>query len=204
MLARLATERRRLKSLQSVARKVEVKRELLPGYTDYVAGALAGGRGAQDDVLMTLMIWRIDTGDHVGALDIARYALRHGLTLPDQYERSTAAAIAEEFAEAALATLRDGSTFDGGLLAEVAQLTLSTDMHDQIRAKLYKARGLAYAPAAALAGDTPPAAALGDTGFALESLRRALQLDAHVGVKQHIARLEKALVDATGNQDDRT
>jgi len=99
MLAKLATDRRRLKVIQSVARKIDVKREVLPEYADYVAVALEGGRGAQDDVLTTLMIWRIDAGDYAGALDIARYALSHQMTLPEQYERSLPAAVAKEFAE---------------------------------------------------------------------------------------------------------
>ena len=180
MLAKLASDRRRLKSIASIERKIEVKRtELLPDYVDYVAGALAGGRGAQDDVLTTVMIWRIDAGDLAGALDIARYALAHRMTLPDQYDRPLATAIAEEFAEAALAAFRKGGAIDLAQLAEVAQLTAPADMHDQVRAKLHK--GLGYA---AEQGDNSTAA--------LEHLRRALELDSRAGVKQDIARLEKA------------
>lgn len=180
MLAKLASDRRRLKSIASIERKIEVKRaELLPDYVDYVAGALAGGRGAQDDVLTTVMIWRIDAGDLAGALDIARYALAHRMTLPDQYDRPLATAIAEEFAEAALAAFRKGDAIDLAQLAEVAQLTAPADMHDQVRAKLHK--GLGYA-----------AEQCGNGTAALEHLRRALELDSRAGVKQDIARLEKA------------
>ncbi|MDY8569877.1 phage terminase small subunit, partial [Escherichia coli] len=35
-----------------------------------------------DDILMTVMLWRLDTGDIAGALEIARYALKYGLTMP--------------------------------------------------------------------------------------------------------------------------
>jgi Phage small terminase subunit len=204
MLAKLATDRRRLKSIQSIERKVEVKREVLPEYAAYVAGALEGGRGAQDDVLMTVMIWRIDAGDFAGALDIARYALRHGLTLPDQYERSTAAALAEEFADAALAVTRDGGTFPPDQLVEIAQLTELADMHDQIRAKLHKAIGLTIAPAHALTGSALRSSERAGAQSALDNLRRALSLDARSGVKQNIARLEAALSDAAGLESDRT
>lgn len=182
MLAKLATDRRRLKSIASIQRKIDVKRdELLPEYADYVAGALAGGRGAQDDVLTTVMIWRVDAGDYAGALDIARYAIEHRMTLPDQYDRPLATAIAEEFAEAALAGFKHATPamcVDAAQLAEVAQLTGSADMHDQVRAKLHKALGYT----ADHGGDTPAA---------LDHLRRALDLDARAGVKQDIARLEK-------------
>lgn len=203
MLVKLDTDKRRLKSIQSVARKIEVKREVLPEYDAYVKGALEGGRGGQDDVLMTLMIWRVDAGDFAGAMDIVRYALRHRLTLPDQYERSTAAAIAEEFADAALSAAKSGATVDGAQLVEIAQLTEATDMHDQIRAKLHKAIGLAFAPADVLAGGPAIGIDRGRTEFALDNLRRALQYDAAVGVKTNIARLEKSLSDATSQKAGR-
>lgn len=183
MLAKLASDRRRLKSIASIERKIEVKRaELLPDYVDYVAGALAGGRGAQDDVLTTIMIWRVDAGDFAGALDIARYAIAHRMTLPDQYDRPLATAIAEEFAEAALAAFKRGDALvdmSGAQLAEVAQLTASADMHDQVRAKLHKALGYVAEQSS-------------DSAAALEHLRRALELDSRAGVKQDIVRLEKA------------
>ncbi|ASL48336.1 hypothetical protein bAD24_III13125 [Burkholderia sp. AD24] len=177
MLAKLAADRRRLKAIQSIERKIDVKRaELLPEYVDYVAGALRGGRGAQDDVLTTVMIWRVDAGDFAGALDIARYAIAHRMTLPDQYDRPLATAIAEEFAQAALAAFKLGDTFDADQLAEVMALTSAADMHDQVRAKLHKALGKALQDS--------------DRAAALDHLRRALQLDERAGVKQDIARLE--------------
>lgn len=190
MLAKLATDRRRLKAIQSIERKIDVKRaELLPEYVDYVAGALSGGRGAQDDVLTTVMIWRIDAGDFAGALDIARYALTHRMTLPDQYDRPLATAIAEEFAQAALAAFKLGDAFDADQLAEVMTLTGSADMHDQVRAKLHKALGKALQET--------------DRTSALDHLRRALQLDERAGVKQDIARLETEPGDATGTKAGR-
>ncbi|WP_167401348.1 phage terminase small subunit [Paraburkholderia eburnea] len=202
MLAKLLTDIRRLHEIQSVARKIEVKREVLPEYADYVTGALKGGRGAQDDVLTTVMIWRIDAGEFTGALEIARYALRHGLTLPARYERSTAAAVAEEFADAALTALRDGGTFDADQLNEVRELTERTDMHDQIRAKLNKALGLAYI--GRLDSDALVGLDLGYARSALHYLQAALQLDARAGVKQNITRLEKMLSEAVGHQPGRT
>ncbi|MFM0642076.1 phage terminase small subunit [Paraburkholderia metrosideri] len=190
MLAKLATDRRRLKAIHSIERKIDVKRdELLPEYVDYVAGALSGGRGAQDDVLTTVMIWRVDAGDFAGALDIARYALAHRMTLPDQYDRPLATAIAEEFAQAALAAFKLGETFDADQLAEVMMLTVSADMHDQVRAKLHKALGKALQET--------------DKTSSLDHLRRALQLDERAGVKQDIARLETELGNAAGTNAGR-
>lgn len=187
MLAKLAADRRALKGVRSVSRKVELKRKLLPEYVDYVAGALSGGRGAQDDVLVMVMIWRIDAQDFDGALEIASYALAHRLSLPEQFERSLASVVAEQFADAALSAFMDGGSFDAASLERAGELTRDADMHDQVRAKLYKALGYAWQ------GADPPRA--------LEYLRRALSLNDRVGVKKDIDRLSK-LVDAAARHVD--
>lgn len=182
MLATLAEDRRRLKAIQSVERKIEAKRQMLPQYAAWVQGVLEGGSGRQDDVLMTVMVWRIDTGDHEGALAIAEYALRHGLTLPDQYQRDTATVIAEEIAEQALTALTTGQAVSASVLERAAALTEGRDMPDEARAKLHKALGLA------LQGEQP--------ARALEHFRRALRLHERVGVKKEIERLERELKKA--------
>ncbi|MGR2680027.1 phage terminase small subunit [Chromobacterium haemolyticum] len=179
MLAKLAEDKRRLKQIQSMEGKAAVKREVLPDYAPWVEGALEGGRGQPDDVLMTVMTWRIDAGDYAGALDIAEYALVHGLPLPDQFSRTTSTVVAEEIADAAKRA-RDGQQpFDLQTLTYTAELTDKHDMPDQVRAKLLKEAGLILAEHA-------PAAAL-------EHLRRAQQLDNRVGVKKDIERIERAI-----------
>ena len=186
MLAKLATDRARLHIVKSNERKAAVKRELLPEYEDYVTGSLEGGRGAQDDVLTTIMLWRIDAGDYTGALPIAEYALTHRLTLPDEFSRSTATVVAEEFAEQAIIALRAGQPFDVEQLKHVADLTEPHDMPDQVRAKLYKAIGLTVQ-------DKPDVALL--------YLNRALKLHDRSGVKQDIDRLQKQLGHSAAGSD---
>ncbi|THJ56758.1 terminase [Burkholderia sp. LS-044] len=189
MLRKLAIDRRALKGVQSVTRKIEQKRKLLPEYADYVAGVLAGGRGAQDDVLVTIMVWRIDAGDYDGALAIATYALKHGLVMPDQFDRSLASVVAEQFADAALQSFMEDGSFNAASLETIAELTEQGDMHDQIRAKLYRALGYVVQE------DEPVRA--------LEYLRRALKYNERVGVKKDIDRLTKQ-VEASGRQGDGT
>lgn len=186
MLAKLASDRARLHSVKSIERKAAIKREVLPEYADYVTGSLEGGRGAQDDVLTTIMLWRIDAGDYAGALPIAEYALTHRMTLPDSFDRSTATVVAEEFAEQAIIALKASKPFDVEQLKHVADLTESHDMPDQVRAKLYKAIGLAMQ-------DQPE--------IALHYLNRALQLHDRVGVKLDIDRLQKQLGNSATGSD---
>lgn len=183
MLLKLAEDRRRLKEVQSMEAKAELKRKLLPDYAPWVEGAIAAGKGAQDDVLMTAMLWRIDAGDYSGALDIAEYALPYKLVMPDRYQRTTATTLAEEVADAAKRA-RDGKQpFDIAILQRCQALTEAEDMHDPVRAKLHKELGLlqeAIDPAAALA-----------------NLSRAKALHDKVGVVKDIERIEKAIKNNT-------
>ncbi|MCY7297563.1 phage terminase small subunit, partial [Alteromonas sp. a30] len=102
MLAQLITHQRQLSQIQSIERRVSVKAELLAQYSGYVDGIIAANAGAQDDVLMTVMMWRIDVGDVEGAIEIADYAIEHDLAMPERFKRDTATLIAEEMAEYAM------------------------------------------------------------------------------------------------------
>lgn len=189
-LIALADAKRALKQVQSIERKAEVKRRVLPQFTPWVDGVLAAGNGGQDDVLMTCMVWRIDVGDYPAALDIAAYALEHRLTLPDQYKRDVATLVAEEMSERAQAALAGGEPVDLPSLRRTCQLTAGRDMPDEVRAKLHKVLGLATAAGidtVTSAGDRETAAA------ALAHLKRAIGLHPRAGVKKEIERLERLL-----------
>lgn len=196
MLAKLAEDRRRLKKVQSIERKAEVKLELLPEYAPWVEGVLAGGGGRQDDVLMTVLVWRIDIGDVKGALPLAQYAIAHGLVMPDQYKRTTACLIAEEAADMALKNL---GAADLDSLVAVLDLTAEEDMPDEVRAKLHKAIGYV---ARQRAGEEDSEASRHDRQNALEHLQRALELHDKVGVKKDIERLEVQIKNSAGAGTD--
>ncbi|EHK1430325.1 terminase endonuclease subunit, partial [Salmonella enterica subsp. enterica serovar Agona] len=178
MLVKLADDRRTLKNIRSNERKAEKKRELLPFYAPWVAGVLADGRGAQDDIVMTVMLWRLDAGDIAGALEIAPYALKYGLT--SDHRRTTPYMLVEEVA---LATqrLRDaGDSVDLSWLQTTIDLTDGADVPDMVRARLHKVTGLTLRDA-------------GQNAEALAQFQRAMQLDRNAGVRKEIERLERAL-----------
>lgn len=142
-LMQLAEHRRQLKAIQSIERKVELKHKLLPLYDAWIDGSLAADHGAQDEVLTTLLVWHIDCASYPRALQIAEYALRHGLVLPDRYERSLACVLAEEIADAQLKAADAGQPIDLTTVHRAIELTNAHDMPDEVRAKLLKARGIA-------------------------------------------------------------
>ncbi|OHV11210.1 phage terminase small subunit [Kushneria phosphatilytica] len=188
MQAQLFEDYRRLKSIHSVERKIEVKRELLPNYAEYVDGVLDAGQGAQDEVLMRVMLWRIDVGDIDGALPIARYAMRYQLDPGEQFQRSTAAILVEESADQALALPDDDDSLLDALI-EIDALTHEADMHDPIRAKLHKALGNGHR-------------ARGELSDALTHYQRALELNDRVGVKKDIEKIERDIAKQQDPQPD--
>lgn len=185
MLAKLAEDRRRLKGIQSIERRADVKREILPEYQPWIEGVLKGDSGRQDDVFMTALVWRIDVGDIEAALPLAAYAIEHKLSMPDQYKRSTACVIAEEAADIAI---KDGNVGISAL-QRVAELTESEDMPDEVRAKLHKAIGYAQREA-------------GDLQGARDNFARALALHDKAGVKKDIERLDVLIKNSAGTGDD--
>ncbi|EAN9946527.1 terminase [Salmonella enterica] len=178
MLVKLADDRRTLKNIRSNERKAEKKRELLPFYAPWVAGVLADGRGAQDDIVMTVMLWRLDAGDIAGALEIAPYALKYGLT--SDHRRTTPYMLVEEVALAAQRLRDAGESVDLSWLQTTIDLTDGADVPDMVRARLHKVTGLTLRDA-------------GMNAEALAQFQRAMQLDRNAGVRKEIERLERAL-----------
>ncbi|BCR27483.1 bacteriophage terminase endonuclease subunit [Aeromonas caviae] len=189
-LMQLAEHRRTLKSIQSIERKIDAKRTMLPVYKPWIDGLLAADRGGQDDVLVTIMLWTLDTGDLEGALPMASYVLRHGLSTPDRYERTAATMIAEEVADTAIKQQEAGAGPSTSLLGQYMARLHGSDIFDQVRAKLHKAVGRACL-------------ADGRKQLAAEHYRRAIELHDKVGIKKELEVLERELKkeqqpDATG------
>ncbi|MFN3944589.1 MAG: phage terminase small subunit [Allosphingosinicella sp.] len=205
---RLAHDLRRLKQIQSLERKIEAKRTMLPEYGPWIEGLLAAGKpgdqvGASAEVLPTIMTWRIDVGDYEGAMPLVRHVLRHGIAMPPRFQRQAPVLIVEEMAEAALKLLARGEDFPLHVLEELELRIEDVDMPDEVRAKLMKAIGLAYdrrgADAAAREED---ADALADACRALVAFKRAEQLHDRVGVKDRIRKIERAQAKAAAAETE--
>ncbi|MCK2181252.1 phage terminase small subunit [Hafnia paralvei] len=178
-LHKMGADRAKLKQIHSVESKAEHKRAMLPEYAPWVAGVLEAKSGKQDDVLMTVMQWRLDVGDIAGALDIARYAIPHKLTVPNN-ARPVGYLFAEDVALCAMRANQFGEPVSIEYLLETLELTASEDMPDQVRAKLHKVIGYTLRDNEQLEP-------------ALNHLLRAMQLDKNAHVKKDIERLESAL-----------
>lgn len=195
-MAQLHQHHQQFRGIQSTQAKEELKAKLLPEYVPYIDGVLAGGQGAQDEVVTTVMLWRFDAGDYAGGLEIAAYVLKHGLVMSDRFARKTPCLVAEEVAEAALKAARAGDAFDIGVIAEADRLTAEHDMPDEVRAKVKLAIGLL---AAGLVDDKE---AKPDDVQCLEVAQhfipRAIELHDKCGGKKALERVERLLKKHAG------
>ncbi|GLR27826.1 Phage small terminase subunit [Psychrobacter pacificensis] len=181
---KLREDKQALKSKQSIQAKIELKRELVGHYDEWINATLTAGKGDQDNLLTTLMLWHIDIGSFERALDIAEYAMKHDLKMPDAHQRTLATVVAEEIADTAKKLAASGEITDEQIaqVLRASTITAEEDMPDQVRAKLARQVG-------ELTEAVTPE-------FALEQFQTALKFDENSGVKGSIKRLEKQLKDA--------
>ena len=205
---RLTHDLRRLAAIKAVTLKIAAKREMLPEYRAWCDGLLAVGRvsppkplvptGA-DEVLPTIMVWSIDVGDYLRALELAAHVLRHDVQMPSRYQRDAATLVLEEIAEAALKAQAADQPFSLVVLEAVERMVDGIDMHDEPRAKLLKAVGVELARAA---GAATPDIARPVLGRAIDRLERAQTLNDRSGVKTHLKGLRRALAALPAPEND--
>ncbi|HFW3712493.1 TPA: phage terminase small subunit, partial [Salmonella enterica subsp. enterica serovar 6,7:y:-] len=185
ILHRLRMDLSRLSGVQSEETKAEMKKSMLPEYEGWIEGTLDGDSGRQDEVITRLMVWAIDCRDYALALRLGRYVVRHGLTLPDNFNRTAATFLTEEMSKPLLtlaAADADADLSSGiAVLDEVAGIVADSDMPDVVRAKLCKARALARRSATDITTKAE----------ALALFREALTRNPNAGVKKEIATLAR-------------
>lgn len=191
---RMTHDLRRLKEIKSIDLKIAAKREMLPEYRAWIKGILAAdngvGTGLAAEVVPTCMVWLIDVGDFDGALLLAEFVLRHKVAMPSRYQRDAATIIVEEIADAAIKAQNSNESFSLEGLRAVADLTGHCDVHDPVRAKLFKALGTELLDRGA---DAAPEDAKPLLEGALVSLTEAQRLNDRAGVKDKIKRTNKLL-----------
>ncbi|MXO73577.1 phage terminase small subunit [Alteraurantiacibacter buctensis] len=197
LLAVLHEAVRGLSDIASHEARQPKKAELAKVFADWIEGVLAADQPVQDEILIVNMIWAIDYRDFDYALRLADFALRHGLAMPERYNRTVACFLAEDVAELAL---KESGAVSHDVLVRVHALTGAADMPDPAKAKLMKALGRSWV---ARADDFNPAADNAPAGGAQayleqaqECFTRALALDQKSGVKTDLKMLEKRLAPA--------
>lgn len=186
MLEQMGQQKRELKSIKSMTAKNHAKAAMLPEWTGYVDGVLSADTGASDSIIGQLLIWSIDVADYDQAINVGRYMLKHDIALPEQFERDTVDAFAEELAEAWIR--HDEPTITLEQLTQAYDLVVGFELFDEVRAKLLRALGEASYKA--------------DDEKAIEYLTEAVALNPRVGCKPLLTKLQKLQQDSTNNPDN--
>lgn len=183
-LIELKNDKSILSGIKSEQLRAEAKAKIIPKHLPYVEGIISADQKVNDEVVTTIMLWCFDAGMFEQGLRIAKFALAHGLEMPDSFSRDTPSIVAEEIANAALSKIRAGESFDLNVMCEALNMTEAYDMHDQIRAKLNCAIGKSYM-------------AEKDYSLAVLYMKKAIELQSNVGCKQDLAQAEKLLAKQT-------
>lgn len=185
LLKNLHDDKVLLKSVNSIADKVHIKKQALPAYQEWIDGITAAGAVQADDrVAATVIVWMIDCGLLDEAMPLADVLIHSGLESADEYSRSMPEIIVEQMA----AQIESGSEISAEnlkTLIEWATAKKEDGLHeinlaDVIRAKLLKAAG-------------EKAEAADDNETALNLYRQAVGYNDKAGVKKRIEALEKQL-----------
>jgi len=179
LLGKLALDRKRLKQIKSVEKKIETKSEIVSDYDDYLNGVIQSDAGIEDIVLTTLMLWNIDAGNFDRATELAEYAIVHGLAMPPHIERATVNVYVEEMVDQLLKLSPDELQAHGEIIKTVMQHKEDSDQMDQVSAKAHKLAGI-------FAHNTDPEKAL-------EHYKRAVELNPNIGLKTTVTKMEKSL-----------
>jgi Phage small terminase subunit len=213
MLVKLTSDRARLKQIQSTEAKIEAKRGMIPEYKDYLVTLLkdleALPIGQINEVLATLTLWLIDTGDFVSAMDLVDVVLARQIPAPASFNRDMPTAIVDEICDAALKAALAKAPFDMFVLDQLqafidpvdldenGDTVPPIDMPDQARAKLFKAKAMLRdndLQTILDSGETPDGVAGGIPALIddiLTNIRRAIELDEGCGVKSLLSKMER-------------
>lgn len=192
-LMQLKQDQHRLKQMQSIDARNQLKPTLLPAYDSYIDGVLAGGKGAADEVLTTVMLWHFDTASFGRGLEIAAYVLGNKLSMPDRFARTAPTLVAEEIANAALDAYRQGLHFERSILDDASNMTEDEDMPDEVRAKLEFALAKSINPS--------EESSLDQLNQSAALLREAIRLHDRVGAKKDLERVERLIKKHADNAE---
>lgn len=179
---RLYAQLKELEGIKSMETRAEKKAQWLPDYQGYIDGCLAVSPAPQNNVLLILMVWALDSQQLELASRIGRYAVLNDMVMPEPWTRSVAEVVTEQAAEVYNNNV-ELATAQHLVIQDIIDLGRGEDMLDLIRAKIYKAQGLA------LRQQQPQEA--------IQAFKTALRLDGNSGVKKLLESTERAIKSGT-------
>ena len=129
-----------LKLIKSIKQKEQVKAEsLVPKYLPTVTGLMASG--SDHALLGQVLIWLFDIKDIAQAMDLAIYCIEHDVPMPERFKRDLPTYLCDTIIEWADNEFEAGRSVEP-YFTRVFDLAEDWDIHDEIRAKFYRLKGL--------------------------------------------------------------
>ncbi|MBL4755855.1 MAG: hypothetical protein JKY52_19955 [Flavobacteriales bacterium] len=75
--------------------KRELKKAFIPQYIEFIKGYIKNGENYLNLVLVTIIIWLLDTEDFESALELAMVAVEQDQPMPERFKRDLATVVAE-------------------------------------------------------------------------------------------------------------
>ncbi|MCT2387309.1 phage terminase small subunit [Erwinia pyrifoliae] len=133
----------RLRSLPTIADRVEMKRLLLlPRWLPTVEAYLAGDRRFDNPVFAYCVVWLMDAGEMERALDWADIAIAEGQKTPENIKSAFPAFIADSVMEWAVSEAAAGHSIEPYFSRTFNNIRDKWRLHEEINAKWFKFAGL--------------------------------------------------------------
>lgn len=167
----------RMSHIRSRQRRNQFKRDLIPTYQPWINEQMQSESvsAKRQRMFVWLLLWRVDAGDWMGALDMLPFAFAHGMQAPQDFSRTLAEAVTEQIIDGVVNQKQEAEQV--GLLNDLQRMIAGKDITDEISAKLHKCLGVAYLV-------SEPQKALG-------LFEQAIKLNPRAGVRRLIDKLNK-------------
>lgn len=144
MQIKLSNQLNQLSLIRDTHRKdTLVETQFLPDWNDYLNQALKTNDGSGAVIVVRCMIWSFNTGAMRLFIKLANYALQHDCSMPDEFSCDVKTFLCRSVGDWALKQLKAEADVEP-YLSTVFDLAIKQawDLPKQVKANLYKAKGL--------------------------------------------------------------
>lgn len=187
-------DRKYLRSLNSIAERVEHKRTVLvPKYKPYVEGYLKNNERFDNPIFSHLVVWLFDIKELGTAIDWCMKAIERDLPTPDNFRRDWPTFCADEVLAWAESESERGHSIEPYFSKVFEKVEKDWRLHEKVHAKWYKFAGLYLIRNEE---GQPQATAIGNVATlekALALLQHAHDKHCKVGVGTQIQKIEQRI-----------
>lgn len=180
MQMKLEQDMAQLSRIQSIASKIQLKRdELLPSYQDYLNEALKDDKEQDHSIIVECMIWSFDIEDFEQGILLANHVIKHQINMPERFSRDAKGFVVSAISGWALSQQKLEESAEPWL-SRIFEAAEKWDVADGARAEMLRAMG-------------QESQANGEYQTALDYYQAGLKLNSKLAVSNSIKAVTKLL-----------